>query len=159
MDDTFREIPPAFEHWFSWVGKNYYDHYRKGHLGTPPEFSPFFFCRFIFFLLVQNIVPYFPSHTNLLLYEEYNRRHLDRLLELSLEMHVNFATWNFFICPNILRNKKSVNTCSTAARLFPVAIFVILLTCVIISLLQNETSCCKAKELHYYTEWRNYVSL
>jgi len=90
---------------------------------------------FFFFLLVQNIVAYFPSHTNLLLYKEYNRRHLDRLLELSLEMHVNFATWNFFICPNILRNKKSVNMCSTAARLFPVAIFVILLTCVIITLL------------------------
>jgi hypothetical protein len=103
---------------------------------------------FIFFFLVKNIVPYFPSHTNLLLYREYNRRRLDLLLELSLEMHVNFAAWNFFICRNILKNKKSVNTYSTAAQLFPGANFVILLTCVIISLLQNETICCKAKELH-----------
>jgi hypothetical protein len=99
----------------------------------------------LFIFLVQNSVPYFPSHTNLLLYREYNRRHLDLLLELSLEMHVNFAAWNFFICPSILKNKKSVNTYPTAARLFPGAIFVIFLTCVIISLLQNETSCCKAK--------------
>jgi hypothetical protein len=145
----FGKSPPTLEHWFSWVGKNYYGHYRKGHLGTPPEFSPYFFCRFIFFLLVQNIVPYFPSHTNLLLYREYKRRHLDLLLELSLEMHVNLVAWNFFICPNILKDKKSVNTYSTAARIFLDDIFVILLTCVIISLLQNETSRCKAKELHY----------
>jgi len=46
---------------------------------------------FIFFFLVQNIVPYFPCHTNLLLYREYNRRHLDLLLELSLKIHVSFA--------------------------------------------------------------------
>jgi hypothetical protein len=137
--------PPKLEHWFSWVGKNYYGHYRKGHLGTPPEFSLFFFCRFIFFLLVQNVVPCSPSHTNLLLYREYNRRHLDLLFELSLEMHVNFAAWNFSICRDILKNNKGVYTYFTTARVFPDAIFVIVLICVIISLLQNETSCCKAK--------------